>query len=151
MTQMGHVWEAAIITIFRGLLKALDLGKVKAVLGSSRYKASLCSSSVIFLPSWRELSYLSEEKKQKKTSESRRHTFPEHKLCPFLDHVLGKQVLAFPSEWTKLASRARKGLLPGSVLPQMAQIPGAKSRQLFSREELLGVFGRVSVGPAVST
>ena len=29
-------WEAAINTILRGLLKALDLGKVKAALGSSR-------------------------------------------------------------------------------------------------------------------
>ena len=35
-TQMWDVWEAAIISIFRGLLKkALDLGKVKAALGSS--------------------------------------------------------------------------------------------------------------------
>ena len=59
-------------------------------------------------------------------------------------------VLAFSFEWTKLSSRAGRGLLPGSVLSQMAQIPGAKSMRLFSGDELLVVFGRVSVGSAVS-
>lgn len=94
--------------------KSLRPGQSESCSGLFTLEGPLCSSPVIFLPGWREMSFLPEREK-KKTSESRRHTFPELKLCPFLDHVLGKQVLAFPSEWTKFASRAegvfRLGLL----------------------------------------